>query len=400
MNDKPNDERNDDLEDELRDANVPADDAEDESASSLWQLLNEEGSIVTPGAPSAASLPEEPAPVSPDPAEAASKLQSNPWELEAEWRAPEGEAVDSSAAASHLRQILDAPEEVDESFEYRAGPLGAVGDDFDSAIQAYIRNVDTGIKCRKHANRDSVAQCPECQAYYCQECMTIRRGRMLCRDCAETVFLATEEEILSAQEQGVDEPGSEVALDSPPEFQVHAEWMGLEGAPASPAKVLAALLIDFLAVRGLLFVALLVFNALGMLKPEAFTSFFDPEVSIPMSKRVIDTFLLMKPLVPWLPIFIATDFLYYFLSLSFTNRTLGMSWLSCRIVTQWGEFVPFGTVVLRTIVFMVLFELPAVLLSLVMPHFRGPHDIVSGTLVINYAGVKRVDAYETVQIKI
>lgn len=395
MNDKPNDDGSEEVLPPWEKEDQPED-----STGSLWQLLNEEGSLAEPGAAPPASEPEPPA-APPEPAQDKPQPSgANPWELEAEWRAPEGEAVDSSAAASQLRQILDAPEQLDESFEYRAGPLGAVGDDFDTAIQAYIRNVGTEIKCRKHADRDSVAQCPECQAYYCQECMTIRRGRMLCRDCAETAFLATEEEILSAHERGEDAPGMEVAADSPPEFQLHAEWMGLEGAPASPGKVLAALLIDFLVARGIIFVVLLVFNAIGMVKPEAFAGFFDPDQSTALSQRLFQTFVLMRPWMTWLPIFIAADFIYYFLSLAFTNRTLGMSWLSCRIVTRWGEFVPFGTVALRTIVFMALFEFPAVLLSLAFPNFRGPHDLLSGTLVINYAGVKRVDAYETVQIKI
>jgi uncharacterized RDD family membrane protein YckC len=317
--------------------------------------------------------------------------------MEAEWRDP-GPAVDDKfAGASKLRRVLDAGEG-EEDIELAARPTAGFGADYDTAVQAYMRNLDTRIHCRKHPERESVSQCPECQAYYCQECMTIRRGRMLCRDCAETVFVKSEEEIIEAQARGLEEPEQEVTPETPPEFQVGGEWMGTEGAPASPLKLLFALLIDYALTRGLIFVFLLVFNAIGLIKPAVFAGFFDPDIES-VWQRLLNTLVLMKPLVPWLPLVAAVDFLYYFLTLGFTNRTLGMSWLGCRIVTIWGEFAPFGSVALRTLVFLALGELPAVLLSTLFPRYRGPHDLMAGTLVINYAGVKRVDSYDTIQLK-
>lgn len=359
----------------------------EDGGSELYRLLNQEGTLVT-GEPSYADPPAAP----PGPA-----TTGNPWEAEAEWHEPAPAADDNFESASRLRRVLDAGEG-SEDIELVSRPTAGFGADYDTAVQAYMRNLDTRIACRKHPERESVSQCPECQAYYCQECMTIRRGRMLCRDCAETVFVKSEEEIIEAQARGLEEPDQEVTPETPPEFQVGGEWMGTEGAPASPLKLLFALLIDYVLTRGLIFIFLLVFNAIGLIKPAVFAGFFDPDIES-VWQRLLNTLVLMKPLVPWLPLIAGMDFLYYFLTLGFTNRTLGMSWFGCRIVTIWGEFVPFGSVALRTLVFLALAELPAILLSCFFPRFRGPHDLIAGTLVINYAGVKRVDSYDSIQLK-
>ena len=77
-----------------------------------------------------------------------------------------------------------------------------------------------------------------------------------------------------------------------------------------------------------------------------------------------------------------------------------MSWVGIRVVTEWGEFASFGSLLIRTLIFIVLFEGPAVFLSWFFPAFRGLHDYAAGTVVVNYSGVKRVDAYETIQIKL
>ncbi|MEM9283030.1 MAG: rhomboid family protein [Verrucomicrobiota bacterium] len=42
--------------------------------------------------------------------------------------------------------------------------------------------------CSLHADRPSVARCPECQLYFCQECITEHEGRLTCARClAETL---------------------------------------------------------------------------------------------------------------------------------------------------------------------------------------------------------------------
>jgi uncharacterized RDD family membrane protein YckC len=372
----------------------------DDGARDLFRLLNTEGTLAGPPQGQAPVEPPPPPKAGPKDEPKAPSKQTDPWEVESEWREtrPAGGDDDNFEHASKLRQILDSPESAGESIELATRPGAGLNADYDSAVQAYMRNLETRIPCRKHPERESVSQCPECQTYYCQECMTIRRGRMLCRDCAETSFVMSEEEIIEAQAQGLDAPEHDVAAEAAPEFQVGGEWMGMEGAPASPLKLLFALLIDYVLARGVIFVLLLVFNAMGLIKPAIFAGFFDPDIES-VWQRVSSTLILMRPLVPWLPLAAAVDFLYYFLCLSFTNRTLGMSWLGCRIVTIWGEFVPFGGVAMRTLVFMAFFELPAVLASSFFPRYRGPHDLLAGTLVINYSGVKRVDSYDTIQLK-
>ena len=115
---------------------------------------------------------------------------------------------------------------------------------------------------------------------------------------------------------------------------------------------------------------------------------------------LLRAFFMLTPPVPWIILFAIVDFLYYFVTLAFFNRTAGMSWLGCRLVSEWGEFVSFGGVALRTLLFMIMLGFPAIIIGWFFPAFRGPHDYAAGTLVINYAGVKRVDAYETVQIKL
>ena len=134
--------------------------------------------------------------------------------------------------------------------------------------------------------------------------------------------------------------------------------------------------------------------------PSAFFHLFDSVQGESTMKRVFEAAFLFKPIVPWLIVIATIDFLYFFSYLSFTNRTIGMSWTGCRIVGEWGDFVSFGAVALRTLVFMIFLGFPAILIAAFFPAFRGPHDLVAGTIVINYSGVKRIDAYETIQIKL
>jgi hypothetical protein len=38
-------------------------------------------------------------------------------------------------------------------------------------------------KCRRHASREAVARCPECNNFFCRECVTEHDGRLICSDC-------------------------------------------------------------------------------------------------------------------------------------------------------------------------------------------------------------------------
>ena len=38
-------------------------------------------------------------------------------------------------------------------------------------------------RCRNHPRREAVARCPECGGFYCRECVTDHRGRVICAPC-------------------------------------------------------------------------------------------------------------------------------------------------------------------------------------------------------------------------
>ncbi|HWZ32489.1 MAG TPA: hypothetical protein VNX18_14210 [Bryobacteraceae bacterium] len=38
-------------------------------------------------------------------------------------------------------------------------------------------------RCWNHASREAVVRCPSCQRYFCRECVTEHRGRMMCSAC-------------------------------------------------------------------------------------------------------------------------------------------------------------------------------------------------------------------------
>ncbi|MCK5804051.1 MAG: rhomboid family protein [Lentisphaeria bacterium] len=41
----------------------------------------------------------------------------------------------------------------------------------------------TNVRCCNHALREAVAKCPECEEFYCRECVTEHEGRVLCSTC-------------------------------------------------------------------------------------------------------------------------------------------------------------------------------------------------------------------------
>lgn len=38
-------------------------------------------------------------------------------------------------------------------------------------------------RCFNHARREAVARCPECQRYFCRECVTEHDARVICATC-------------------------------------------------------------------------------------------------------------------------------------------------------------------------------------------------------------------------
>ncbi|MEZ5337555.1 MAG: RDD family protein [bacterium] len=308
--------------------------------------------------------------------------------------APQAENV------SMLQQVLSNPDAMPGDVDFSrpaAGQTERPGD-ADSAVSDFYRDNQVEVMCRKYPDQVATTQCPVCQAFYCQKAMTVRRGKLLCVDCAEAMFVRSEAEILDAQERGED-PGPDVAPEAPPEFELGSGAFGLEGRPAHPLKKLLALGIDWMITRFLVLCILFLIGGASSTGNPLFAVFSDDSGGTQLS-RIVQAFVYLRPVPYWLILFAITDYLYYFLSLAFWNRSIGMSWVGIRVVTEWGEFASFGALLIRTLIFIVLFEAPAILLSLFFPAFRGLHDYAAGTVVVNYSGVKRVDAYETIQIKL
>jgi uncharacterized RDD family membrane protein YckC len=378
----------------------PPKDGDLPSGDSLWQILHDPGQLSPAAPPPAAPTPAAPRPpAQPGGAPVVERVQAPaPWQRSPGGAPPAAPADDTSG--SLIQRILTAPEELGPDFEYRPDTVVET-EDFDKALLNYYRDTGITVSCRNHPDAPaSGGQCPACTAYYCQACMVVRRGRYLCRDCADALYVPSAEQVLTAHERGLEMPEHDVLPETYPQFQVGNELFGREGSPAYPAKQLLALLIDFVVVRALELIVLLVLSIFFSHTEARVFHLFLAGGDEPVLKRVIEASILLRPAVPWLIFFAVLDYFYFFFSLSLANRTIGMSWTGCRIVTEWGDFVGFSAVALRTLVFMICLGVPAILLGWIFPAYRGPHDYAAGTLVINYAGVKRVDVYETVQIEL
>jgi uncharacterized RDD family membrane protein YckC len=369
-------------------------DGEGTGSESLWQILHD------PGQTDPNLTPQREDQSAAKPAETPQPAPARP-PLAPPSTTPSQPAEDDASGSAILQRILTAPEDLGPEFEYR--PAGAVDEkvDFDKALLNYYRDTGITVTCRNHPEQSATGgQCPVCTAYFCQECMVVRKGRFMCRDCAEAMYVPNPEDVLAAQERGLEAPETDVLPESFPEFQVGNEMFGREGTPASPVKQIIALALDFAILRSIELAVLFILSLFFSSYPAPVFHLFSPEGEGTASQRIIEAVFLLRPAVPWLIFFAIFDYIYFFLCLTLANRTVGMSWTGCRLVTEWGDFVGASAVALRTMVFMVCLGIPAILIGWFFPAFRGPHDYAAGTLVINYAGVKRVDVYENVQIKL
>jgi uncharacterized RDD family membrane protein YckC len=377
----------------------------------LWRLLQGDTPPAEESPAQPAAPPSPPPPAPPAPAPPPSRPVP-PADLDTSVPNPGSDnyiAQDSSGPVgpvntdtSMLQRILGSAELPDD-LEYRPG--GEQGGDTDEAVRVFNRTAGEVIHCKNHPDRDSVAQCPVCQAFYCQECLIVRRGKLICRDCAEAEYAPTEEEILAAQEMGLDAPPADTQITEQerPEFELGSGFFGHEGQPTSTVGQAGAWLLDFAVSRGLLLALLWLLGIFFHDNPYPLFHLFDGATAAERHAALFQTYLLgglgNGKWLAVLPLLFLVDFLYQFLTLGFINRTLGMSWVGMRIVTEWGDYAGFGPVAVRSLVYSVLLGLPAVLVGAFFPDFRGPHDMAAGTLVVNYSGLKRVDAYETLAIK-
>ncbi|MEP6662721.1 MAG: rhomboid family protein [Verrucomicrobiota bacterium] len=45
--------------------------------------------------------------------------------------------------------------------------------------------------CLNHVGREAVARCPECQRFYCRECITEHDDRVICAHCLKKILRAS-----------------------------------------------------------------------------------------------------------------------------------------------------------------------------------------------------------------
>jgi uncharacterized RDD family membrane protein YckC len=383
-----------------------------DEGNELWRLLQGDAPTPAPAPepPPVPLPPEERAQVKPfpdpdyrgDDQQSLDATKPNPGSdnyIAQDSSAPVGPVNTDTTMLQRILSSSDLPADLD----YTRGSLGA--DDVDDTVRGFNRTAGEVIHCKNHPELESVAQCPVCQAFFCQACLIVRRGRLICRDCAEAEYAPTEEEILAAQELGLEAPPADTQITEKehPEFELGSGMFGGEGTPTNTLMQCVAWLLDFALVRGFLLLAVWLLGALLHDNPHPLLHMFDGETGAARQSAVINTLLLGGlPSGTWLsvlPVLVLLDFLYQFITLGFFNRTTGMSWAGMRIVTEWGDYASFGAVAARSAVYSVLQGLPAVLIGAFFPDTRGPHDMAAGTLVVNYSGIKRVDAYETLPIK-
>ena len=182
----------------------PESDGEDQASQNLWQILNKPEGDATQKKDSADRTSAQGSETGQP--EASEDSEPNFRELHPEQYIPQdSDPIDPvSGDSSVIQRILSDPDSLEPDFEYTKAK--DIPEDYDNAIKDYYRDTAIAITCRDHPDREAADRCPECEAYYCQECIVVRRGKLLCRTCAETLYTPTEEQVLLAHEQGLDNP--------------------------------------------------------------------------------------------------------------------------------------------------------------------------------------------------
>ena len=270
--------------------------------------------------------------------------------------------------------------------------------DMDEAVRLYYRGA-AEVNCRNHPDIPSIAECPICACYYCRECMVIKRGKLMCKACAESEFAPTEEEILDRIGKGeVEDSELDFLPHTPPEFNPSGLEGRGEGRVSNVFKRILAFLIDlallrFLYVLGFALISTLLWGMSGGKVPSV--------ISIGEGNFWVGVKLVAVAIIHYrpLPVILVLDFVYFFLCYTIVNRTIGMSWLNLRIVTIYGDFVTPGPSALRAVILVLSFGV-SIIIGLLHPTRMGLHDMLAQTYEINFSGLKRVDAYESIALKL
>ena len=274
-------------------------------------------------------------------------------------------------------------------WDYREEDEDKSGDDAQPAAdnQHVDHYEEIAVNCYHHPDRRATSICPRCQIYYCSECLTLRKGKLICKTCYEVEHSVTDDQIFQQQEASLED---QIKPERPPDFNPYGTTSFAEGGYANPIVRFIAYVLD-LAIARIFYFVLYFFAAFVYISVQGKFTIFDFGNMI---KAYWPALIYFKP---WY-VFLLADFLYFFIQLSIKNRTFGMSWLNLRIVTIYGDFAGLSSVLIRTLI-MVLTLNVTVFFAFFNTRRQALHDWLAQTAVINYSGIKDIDPYETISIE-
>ncbi len=251
------------------------------------------------------------------------------------------------------------------------------------------RAEEISVNCYHHPDRRATTICPKCSIYYCSECMTIRKGKLMCKTCTEVEYAVADDQIKIGVEETLEE---KIAPQRPPDFNPYGTATHSEGTFANPIIKIIAYILDLAIARVLYFILFAVF---GFILIAISAKFSIAGYSGMIAKYWPAVFQFNK--LTYL-IFMFADLLYFFFSLTFKNRTFGMSWLNMRVITLYGDFVGVTSCFIRALILVLTFNVTEIF-AFFSPKKQALHDWLASVVVINYSGIKDVDPYETISIE-
>ncbi len=252
------------------------------------------------------------------------------------------------------------------------------------AHEAHFEEI--AVNCYHHPDRRATSICPRCQIYYCSECLTLRKGKLICKTCYEVEHAVSDDQIFARQEATLEE---QIRPERPPDFNPYGSTSFAEGGYANPIVRFVAYLLDLVIARIFYFV-IYFFAAFVYISVQGKFTLYDFGELIKAYWPALIHFR------PWYA-FLLADFLYFFIQLAIKNRTFGMSWLNLRIVTIYGDFAGVSAVLIRTLIMVVTLNV-TVFFAFFNIRKQALHDWLAQTVAINYSGIKDIDPYETISI--
>lgn len=240
------------------------------------------------------------------------------------------------------------------------------------------------IYCRKYPDKIATAQCPECQAYFCSDAMTIYKGKLMCVDCAENLRSMILGEISARKGiEAIDEEIKHEIIENIPDFDPSGRADA--GYVASPFKRAFAGILDivFIIVLSIIVQYFLAASQGG------------ERNSVYIQKAIEAGLFKAWPQALWN---FLVAFGYLFLLHLIGNRTWGMLIVGIRVVTIYGDYVGFIPSLIRSIV-LLLTNIVGWVFCFFNQYRQELCDFAAGTCLINYSGLRAVDPMDNIQIK-